>query len=136
MIKHKFIVNRRYWKVYVYYNVSKRNINEILDKLENLNFPDSYVTSAYTMLNNNKLNSGRTFSNIRNKVSVVIIGKTSNATEFVNSFVHEIAHLSNHIARAYNLNLDNEEVCYLSGDIAQEMFKYCHRLMCDCCRDT
>lgn len=133
MIKQKFIVERRYWKVYVYYDMTARNIEEIINKIKDIQLPDSYVQSAYTMLKEAKLDKGFTFSNTRLKSSVVVISKTSDASQFVNSFVHEISHLSNHIARTYNLDLDAEEVCYISGDIAQEMFKQCHTLMCDCC---
>ena len=88
------------------------------------------------MLKESKLNHGITFSNTQLRTSIIVIGKTSNASQFVNSFVHEISHLTNHIARTYHLDLNSEEVCYISGDIAQEMFKHCHSLMCDCCRDT
>lgn len=133
MIRQKFIVNRRYWKVYVYYNVTKSNTYEILDKLKEVGFANSYIKSAYTILFTNKPNEGFTQSNIINKTSVVVIKKCSNASEFVNSFVHEIGHLSKHIALSYNLDLTGEEVNYISGDIGQEMYKACHTLMCDCC---
>lgn len=134
MIKQRIIVNRRYWRVYVYYDVSSEDTNEIVNKMTEINLPSEYSTSAYTILKKDKLNCGLTYSNTQNQTSVVIIGKTNNASEFVNSFVHEIAHLTNHIARAYKLNLNTEEVCYIAGDISQQMFKVCHTLMCDCCR--
>lgn len=136
MIKQRFIVERRYWKVYVYYDITERNSDEILDKIKELNLPENYVKSAYTMLKYSKPNRGITFSNTKIRESIIVIGKTSNASQFVNSFVHEISHLTNHIARTYHLDINSEEVCYISGDIAQEMFKRCHALMCDCCRDT
>lgn len=135
MIKQEFIVTRRYWKVYVYYNVTRKDIDEVIEQLVKIKLPKSYITGAYTTLKSNKLNQGLTESNIQLRTSVVVITKTSNASQFINSFVHEIAHLSNHIAVAYNLNLNEEEVCYISGDIAQEMYKTCHNLMCDCCRE-
>lgn len=67
-------------------------------------------------------------------MAFIDITKTSNASQFVSSFVHEIYHVSNHIARTYNLDLNGEKVQYIAGDIAQEIFKRCHALMCDCCR--
>lgn len=135
MIKQEFIVDRVYWKVYVYYNVTPEDTSEIIDRLYKLKLPKSYITGAYTTLTSNKLNQGLTETNTKLRESVIVITETSNATQFVNSFVHEIFHLANHIARTYNLNLDGEEVCYIAGDIAQEMFKRCHTLMCDCCRN-
>ena len=134
MITQEFIVDRRYWKVYVYYDVTPKDTIEIVTKLHEIGLPRSYIASAYTILNSNKLNQGLTQTNNRRKISVVVFTKTSNASQFVNSFVHEIGHLSNHIAITYNLNLNGEEVQYIAGDISQQMFKRCHTLMCDCCR--
>ena len=135
MITQEFIVDRVYWKVYVYYDVTSEDAIEIITKLHNLKLPKSYITNAYTTLISNKLNQGLTETNSKLKESVIVFTKTSNASQFVNSFVHEIGHLSNHISRAYNINLNGEEIQYIAGDIAQEMFKKCHRLMCDCCRE-
>ena len=134
MITQEFIVDRRYWKVYVYYNVTSKDITKIITRLYEIGFPRSYITSAYATLNSNELNQGLTQTNNRRKTSVIVFTKTSNAGQFVNSFVHEIGHLSNHIARTYNLDLNGEEVQYIAGDIAQEMFKQCHTLICDGCR--
>ena len=134
MITQEFIVNRRYWKVYVYYDVTPKDTIEIVTKLHEIGLPRSYIASAYTTLNSNKLNQGLTQTNNRYKTSVVVFTKTSNASQFINSFVHEIGHLSNHIAITYNLSLNGEEVQYIAGDISQQMFKRCHILMCDCCR--
>uniref|UniRef100_A0AAU8MKC3 IrrE N-terminal-like domain-containing protein n=1 Tax=Geladintestivirus 5 TaxID=3233137 RepID=A0AAU8MKC3_9CAUD len=134
MITQEFIVDRRYWKVYVYYDVTSKDTTRIITKLHEIGLPKSYIASAYTILNSNKLNQGFTQTNNRYKTSVIVFTKTSNASQFVNSFVHEIGHLSNHIAKTYNLNLNGEEIQYIAGDIAQEMFKRCHTLMCDCCK--
>ena len=135
MIKQEFIVDKVYWKVYVYYDVTLKDAIEIVTKLQEIKLPKSYITSAYTMLVSNKLNQGLTETNSKLKTSIVVFTKTTNASQFVNSFVHEIGHLSNHIARTYNLNLNGEEIQYIAGDIAQQMFKRCHTLMCDCCRE-
>lgn len=135
MITQEFIVDRRYWKVYVYYNVTPKDTIRIITKLHEIGFPKSYITSAYTTLNSNKLNQGLIQTNNRRKTSIIVFTKTSNASQFVNSFVHEIGHLSNHIAITYNLDLNGEEVQYIAGDIAQQMFKRCHTLMCDYCKE-
>ena len=135
MITQEFIVDKVYWKVYVYYDVTSKDTIKIITKLQEIKLPKSYITSAYTTLVSNKLNQGLTETNSKLKTSIVVFTKTTNASQFVNSFVHEIGHLSNHIARTYNLDLNGEEVQYIAGDIAQQMFKRCHTLMCDCCRE-
>ena len=135
MIKQEFIVDKVYWKVYVYYDVTSKDTIKIITKLQELKLPKSYITSAYTTLISNKLNQGLTETNSKLKESIIVFTKTTNASQFVNSFVHEIGHLSNHIARTYNLNLNGEEIQYIAGDIAQQMFKRCHTLMCNYCRE-
>ena len=135
MITQEFIVDKVYWKVYVYYDVTSKDIIKIITKLQELKLPKSYITSAYTTLISNKLNQGLTETNSKLKKSIVVFTKTTNASQFVNSFVHELGHLSHHIARTYNLDLNGEEVQYIAGDIAQQMFKRCHTLMCDYCRE-
>lgn len=136
MIKHKFKLTRRFWKVYVYYDVDFSNIEEIITLMENLSMPESYIKGAYTMLKQNLTNTAATYSNISTKTSIIVFVKTRTAREFVNSFVHEILHLANHIARSYQLNVDEEEICYIAGDAAKQMFKYCHKLMCNRCRES
>ena len=135
MITQEFIVDRRYWKVYVYYDVTLKDAIKVVTKLQEIRLPKSYITSAYTTLISDKLNQGITETNSKLKESVIVFTKTTNASQFINSFVHEIGHLSNHIARTYNLNLNGEEIQYIAGDIAQQMFKRCHTLMCDYCRE-
>lgn len=133
MIKQRFTVARREWKVYVYYDVAIEDTEVILLKLKNLGFNNSYLKSAYTILSSNKVNEGFTQSNISTKTSVIVFKRCSEASEFVSSFVHEIGHLSNHIALTYDIDLSGEEINYISGDVAKEMYDKCYKLMCDCC---
>lgn len=47
------------------------------------------------------LNTGITYSNIRNRETVMVIALTSSPEEFQNSFDHEKGHLCRHISRAF-----------------------------------
>ena len=88
MITQEFIVDRVYWKVYVYYDVTSKDTIKIITKLQELKFPKSYITSAYTTLVSNKLNQGLTETNSKLKKSIIVFTKTTNASQFANSFVH------------------------------------------------
>lgn len=135
MIKQVIDIKEYNWKVYVYYNVSKEDDLELENCITKLKLPTRYITEAYTMLYNNIPNCGFTYSNIATNKSIIAITKTTNATQFVNSFVHEVFHLVNHIASKYDISFDSEEVCYIAGNLSQQMFERCHTLMCDCCRN-
>lgn len=136
MIKQRFTVKRRYWKVYAYYDIIKDNLDELIDALNKAKFRTSYIASAYAILEDNKKNCGFTYTNLQTKTTIIGITRTTSAEQFVNSFTHELLHLCTHIAKAYDININSEEICYISGDIAQEMFRSCHKLMCDDCRNS
>ena len=81
-----------------------------------------------------ELNRGYTFTNSKLKTSIVIIGKTSSADEFQNTFDHEKGHLVMHISQSLGIDVYSEDYQYLAGEIGREMFKEAKKFMCDCCR--
>lgn len=127
MIKQKFEITSRPWTVYVYYNYNAKNINDVIDTLNNLYFPKYYVTRAYSILSKSAKNSGFTYTNLYTKTTLIVITQATNFSQFINSLIHEIFHLITHIAKRYDISFDNEELCYLAGDIAQRTYTFSHR---------
>lgn len=80
------------------------------------------------------MNIGLTFSSFSHRYSVVVLGITSSADEFQNTFDHEKGHLAMHIAKSLHIDLQGEEFQYLTGEIGQKMFKVAKRFLCDYCR--
>lgn len=110
------------WTAYVYYDTTQYNTDEILNKLYSLGCSEKGILRTRKQLLGGGYNNGFTYSNRSLKQSVVSLGRASEFAQFLNSFVHELQHLSTHIAQANGINLDGEEICYLSGWIAQEMY--------------
>ena len=110
------------WKVYVYYDTTPYDTEELLGKLRSLGCSENGILRTRKQLLGGDYNNGFTYSNRALKQSVVSLGRASEFSQFLNSFVHELHHLSTHIAQAYGIPLDGEEICYLSGGIAQEMY--------------
>lgn len=77
---------------------------------------------------------GITYSNFKHKCSIVVIGLTTSAEEFQNTFDHEKGHLAMHISSALKIKPYGEEYQYLTGEIGQSMFKIAKRFLCDDCR--
>lgn len=82
----------------------------------------------------NALNTGFTYSNLRVRRSVVVIGRAESGAEFLNSYCHELRHLVDDIARADGMELSGEPVAYLSGDICNAVADIVCKMACDCCR--
>lgn len=62
----------------------------------------------------------------------IYIGRTTSGKEFVNSIVHELRHLVDHIAKYYELD-NGEAVGYISGDTAFLLADDICRLGCEHC---
>lgn len=101
-------------------NVSEEEQKEILDILNKIH--------------SNRLskpNYGITYSNHILKTTILVISKSTSVKEFIDTFVHEVSHIQRHIIKTYHLDSDSEQVCYMIGTIAKQLYTKCSRLFCD-----
>ena len=117
-----------------YYAVDTYYTDEILEELELIGCSWSELVKAENLLRSNQYNIGITYSNFKHKCSIVVIGLTTSAEEFQNTFDHEKGHLAMHISSALKIKPYGEEYQYLTGEIGQSMFKIAKRFLCDDCR--
>ena len=80
------------------------------------------------------LNTGLTYSDFAGRNTVMVISLTSTPAEFLNSWLHEMRHLSRHIEQAFGISPYGEEAAYLAGDIGQRMFPVAKNFICEHCR--
>ena len=136
MTNGKIYIDKYDWIVYFYFDIDDDNLEEVSDKLKSVGADEQQIAEANLTFEDYRLNLGVTFSNCVSKVSVIIITKTSDASQFINSFSHEVRHVENHIAKTYNIDENSEEVCYMIGYISQKLYKRSSFLFCDCCRNN
>ena len=65
------------WSITILYETTCDDINIIIKTLKDINCPKYYIERALDNLEECKLNSGLTYSNLRLKSSVIIVNKTS-----------------------------------------------------------
>ena len=65
------------WKVTILYETTCDDIDFIIETLKDIDCPNYYIERALDNLEECKLDSGLTYSNMRLKSSVIIINKTS-----------------------------------------------------------
>lgn len=123
------------WRVMVFYAVTRYDIDTVMEALHGIGCDGKFAKQAWRNMSGDKANTGLTYTNYLRKCSVVMIGLTTSAEEFINSFVHETHHLVAHIGKAVGLDVMGEDICYLHGELAREMFRACHKLLCDECRE-
>ena len=134
MIRQRLYIEKYDWVVYCYYAVDAYYIDEISKQLFDIGCRGTFLERAIQNMASGKLDYGVTYSNMRNRESVMVVALTSNAAQFLNSLNHELRHLTNNICEVWGVPLDSEESCYLSGDTSQAIYPYVEKLMCDHCR--
>lgn len=134
MIRQHIYLPKYRWQITAYYAVSCYWTMEIMRELYRLNASSDVLQSAYHNMNSCSLDTGLCYSNPLMRESVIVIAKTSNASEFFNSFEHEFQHLKGHISSALGFDPNGEEVAYMSGELAREIYPSIRHLLCDCCR--
>ena len=134
MYVQDFTLDRYDWLVRVYYAVSFYPIDDIVEDLYSLECDDDTIKDTVKALSKYSLNDGFIHSNIYSRKSVIIIGPTSSAEQFLDTWDHEKGHLAMHICIADELDPYSEEYQYLTGEIGRQMFPVAQKFLCDECR--
>lgn len=132
MICEQLHIYKYDWHVFCFFAVDRYYTDMICDLLQQIGVSDDIMQDAYLHLQRADLDTGFTFSNKYERVSVMVVGLTSTKAEFLNSFTHELRHLSDDIASASGVLLNGEEVAYLTGDIAMQLAPAIEPFMCSC----
>lgn len=133
MIIQDFYIPQYDWHIRVYYAVTTYWTDDIILDLRRIGCAGNTLRRAYENLERGDLNTGLTYSN--NGESVMVISKTSTPAQFLNSWMHELRHLSRHIEQSCGISPYGEEAAYLAGDIAQRMFPIAQEFICQHCRE-
>lgn len=67
-------------------------------------------------------NTGFTYSDVRDKFSVVGISDTTSKDQLMNTIVHEAKHVQTAICRYYEVDEESEDAAYLIGYLVQKMY--------------
>ena len=125
MIIDKFFIYD--WKITIFYETTCDDIDFIIETLMDINCPKYYIERALDNLEECKLNSGLTYSNLKLESSVIIINKTSSFEQLINTIAHEYFHLISHISKILNIE-DEEELANLNGNLNMRSYKIVKKL--------
>lgn len=129
MIYQNFNIERYAWNVQVCYDVGEEDLNTVMNLLRHFYFNKVFNKACHDSIAKGELNTGFTCTNKLTRQTLICINKCSSLDEFINTVSHEIRHLESHIATVYNLDEKGEEVCYLIGEITEEMFDTFKKLL-------
>ena len=115
------------WNVTILYETTCDDIDFIIRILKAINCPNYYIQKALDNLEECKLNSGLTYSNLKIESSVIIINKTSSFAQLINTISHEYYHLICHISKTLEIE-DEEELANLNGNLNMRSYKLVRKL--------
>lgn len=122
------------WQARIYYAEHECFGDEVLDDLMSVGYGGGDFERIAELLYRCRRNTGFTYTNNRERRSVVFIAPTDSASEFNDSYTHESGHLAKHIARELGIDPWGEAYQYLAGEIAYQTFPAAKRFLCDHCR--
>lgn len=133
MIRQQFQLDRAGgWRVTCFYAVTHYEVDEIMRTLAEAGADDKSLERAYENLSSGDLNTGRCYSG--KGESVLVVSCATSPAQLLNSIFHESHHASTQIAKALGWDLMGEEVCYLSGEIGQQIYPVVSHYLCENCR--
>lgn len=135
MIVQDFVLSRYDWHVRVYYAVNTYWKRRILHDLKQIGCKGNNLERAKLNLDTGRLDTGLTYSNFRQGETVMVLSLTTSPEEFLNSWFHEIRHLTRHIEQSFGIDPYGEEAAYLAGNIGQKMFPVAKMFICPHCRN-
>lgn len=135
MIKQTIYIDSIGWLVHAYFHKTRYDVDEIMERLWDLQCSSEIAQKAFNNLISDSLNMGLCYSNYNTKESVLVVGRASSSDEFFNSIVHELSHLQGHICDVIGLDPKGEEIAYYMGDLSRDIYPSISHLLCDCCRN-
>lgn len=131
MIMQHVYLDKYDWTIYVYYQDSVGEINDILTEFKMMSPPVHTYNKVKKFLKTKGYNSGCTYSDFEARQTFVVVCVQESNQEFINTYNHEKAHIVEHIAEYYNISQEQEEYYELSGLLGEELFDLAKFYMCD-----
>lgn len=126
-------VHIRRWTVVFLFSFDANDMERIYEALVWAEAPDSVVSQVSENVSAGYLNEGFCYSNPRLRRTVYAIGKASSGPQVLDSIVHEIIHIIQHIGEEDGIDPYGEEVAYLGGNLSREISDIVCELSCPHC---
>ena len=133
MIRQELYLPNYDWVCVFYYDVRRDNAPTILAMLRMAGCKDGNYERARRNLCEGHENTGLTFTDPRERITISVIGHTSSKREFWNTLDHEKGHVVEHIADALDIERGTEDYEYLRGALAEYTFPVAQRFLCGKC---
>lgn len=119
MITQKVKIPNYNWTVDIFYDAKPKDADYILDTLWDMGCAKRHLGRAERLLKSGTPDEGLTYSNAKERHTLVVVGHASDLFSALNTLEHETNHLEMHICEEYGIDPYGEDAAYLSGDIKE-----------------
>lgn len=123
MTRDEISLDKRGWGVTCFIGYDEEDVGEICNALEGIGCDGDALAEARKHLMRESDDRGLTYSNVRLRHSVVVIGRSSSRASMANTIGHELLHVAQHMCERDGMDMHGEEPCYIMGELCEEVFK-------------
>ena len=124
MIQQNLHIEEIGWNLRIFYcpkTTSQRSV--VLQCLYNAGCTGSNFRRAMTLLGSGAVNTGLIFSNKSERKTIIVVGRSSDIAEFVNTLTHEINHFIEHVMEALHIQSGTEDEAYFTGELFELLYR-------------
>lgn len=120
MITRRLILQKYSWAITILADCDCSDVEDIILHLKSIECPQKLQDQAVLNLNQCKLNTGLTYSNYLLRRTIMVINKTNDVEELMNTITHESFHFIAHLSKACSIK-EEETLATLLGDFNMNM---------------
>ena len=124
MIQQNLHIEEIGWNLRIFYcpkTTSQRSV--VLQCLYNAGCTGMNFRRAMTLLGSGAVNTGLIFSNKIERNTIIVVGRSSDIAEFVNTLTHEINHFIEHVMEALHIQSGTEDEAYFTGEFFELLYR-------------
>ena len=121
----------RHWGILAYYDALPSDFAQLAPILREFGCPESEIGRAYSTIH--RTNKAFVFTAPWARMSVMVVGRVTHPSQFLNSLLHEFDHLQDAILQYYQVEHGTEDAAYLQGYLGQIAYEGILPLLCPAC---
>lgn len=122
MTKCDVYLQKYRWSVTCFIGYEPEDAVFLCQQLASIGCSNDALREAFEHLTQGSDERGLTYSNVKDRRSIVAIGLSTTHADMVNTVSHELFHVVAHICEKDGIDMLSEEPCYIMGSLCEEFF--------------
>ena len=123
MIKQNIYIPEIGWSLMIFYCPKPNQSQYVLSQLFKAGCVGSNYCRATSLLKSGAFNTGLTYTNKEERQTPMVIGRSSDVAEFLNTMTHEVNHFVEHVMEYLGIEGGNEDEAYFTGELYETIFR-------------